>query len=88
MYTCSNKDCGKKAVYLLEGKLCSECFVPPIIDDLPKEPEFKDLKTLPCNYVECKKPFKQEHPHQGYCDDECKRLQKILYAREYRKENK
>ena len=89
MQTCTNPECLKETYALYEGDVCKECFVPPVVVDLPVEGRtHSNLEERTCNYVECKKQFKQEHPSQGYCDKECKRLQKIIYARQYRKDNK
>ena len=89
MYKCKNPDCGKQAVYLLEGGRCKHCFIPPTIpkEDMPEtEVVFKNLKTIPCYH--CRRKFKQTQPMQGFCSPECKRLDGNRRSKEQREELK
>lgn len=74
------------------GKVCKQCFVPPVIKtkDMTDKTKvkFKNLKRITCFHKPCRNRFKQQHPADGFCCPECKRLDGNRRSKEQREEMK
>jgi hypothetical protein len=73
-YTCTK--CGKEGLlFLLDGGVCSECFVEPEFDaPLERKKTHPRAKYDDRECVHCKEVYTPDWANQSLCSPECKRL--------------